>query len=120
MVAECKGLPLALKVVAASMRGQSSPKMWAGAKNRLTRAESISDPHETRLLERMAASVDFLSRKVRECFLDLGSFPEDKKIPLAVLMNLWMEIHDLDEEDAYAVLVELSNKNLLTLVKDAE
>ena len=35
-------------------------------------------------------------------------------------MNLWMEIHDLDEEDAYAVLVELSNKNLLTLVKDAE
>ncbi|XP_078177704.1 putative disease resistance protein At4g33300 [Carex rostrata] len=120
VVAECKGLPLALKVVAASMRGQSSPKMWVGAKNRLTRAESISDPHETRLLERMAASVDFLSRKVRECFLDLGSFPEDKKIPLAVLMNLWMEIHDLDEEDAYAVLVELSNKNLLTLVKDAE
>ncbi|KAJ4781187.1 Disease resistance protein ADR1 [Rhynchospora pubera] len=120
VVAECKGLPLALKVVGASMWGQSSPKMWAGARNRLTRAESISVPHETRLLERMAASVDCLSGKVKECFLDLASFPEDKNIPLAVLMNLWMEIHDLDEEDAYAVLVELSNKNLLTLVKDAQ
>jgi len=50
----------------------------------------------------------------------LGSFPEDKKIPLDVLINIWMERHDLDEEDAFAVLVELSNKNLLTLVKDAQ
>jgi hypothetical protein len=31
-----------------------------------------------------------------------------------------MEIHDLDEPDAFAILVELSNKNLLTLVNDAQ
>lgn len=68
----------------------------------------------------MELSIQCLSHKVKECFLDLGSFPEDKKIPLDVLINIWMEIHDLEEVDAYAILVELSNKNLLTLVKDAQ
>ncbi|PKA54312.1 putative disease resistance protein [Apostasia shenzhenica] len=119
VVAECKGLPLALKVIGASLRDQP-PKIWVSAKNRLSRGETISESHEIKLLDRMAASIDCLSVKVRECFLDLGSFPEDKRIPLDVLINLWMEIHDLDEEDAFAILVELSNKNLLTLVKDAQ
>ncbi|PWZ57391.1 putative disease resistance protein [Zea mays] len=117
--AECRGLPLALKVIGASLRDQP-PKIWLSAKNRLSRGEAISDCHETKLLERMAASVECLSEKVRDCFLDLGCFPEDKKIPLDVLINIWMEIHDLDEPDAFAILVELSNKNLLTLVNDAQ
>ncbi|PWZ33299.1 putative disease resistance protein [Zea mays] len=117
--AECRGLPLALKVIGASLRDQP-PKIWLSAKNRLSRGEAISDSHETKLLERMAASVECLSEKVRDCFLDLGCFPEDKKIPLDVLINIWMEVHDLDEPDAFAILVELSNKNLLTLVNDAQ
>ncbi|KAL6622529.1 hypothetical protein ACP70R_032408 [Stipagrostis hirtigluma subsp. patula] len=119
VAAECRGLPLALKVIGASLRDQP-PKIWLSAKNRLSRGEAISDSHETKLLERMAASVECLSEKVRDCFLDLGCFPEDKKIPLDVLINIWMEIHDLDEPDAFAILVELSNKNLLTLVNDAQ
>ncbi|KAF0888914.1 hypothetical protein E2562_020136 [Oryza meyeriana var. granulata] len=119
VAAECRGLPLALKVIGASLRDQP-PKIWLSAKNRLSRGEAISDSHETKLLERMAASIECLSGKLRECFLDLGCFPEDKKIPLDVLINIWMEIHDLDEPDAFAILVELSNKNLLTLVNDAQ
>ncbi|KAL5206682.1 hypothetical protein ABZP36_034891 [Zizania latifolia] len=119
VAAECRGLPLALKVIGASLRDQP-PKIWLSAKNRLSRGEAISDSHETKLLERMAASIECLSGKVRECFLDLGCFPEDKKIPLDVLINIWMEIHDMDEPDAFAILVELSNKNLLTLVNDAQ
>nr|CAB3462470.1 unnamed protein product [Digitaria exilis] len=117
--AECRGLPLALKVIGATLRDQP-PKIWLSAKNRLSRGEAISDSHETKLLERMAASVECLSEKVRDCFLDLGCFPEDKKIPLDVLINIWMEIHDLDEPDAFAILSELANKNLLTLVNDAQ
>ncbi|XP_062202248.1 putative disease resistance protein At5g47280 isoform X2 [Phragmites australis] len=119
VASECGDLPLALKVIGASLRGQP-PKIWLSAKNRLSRGEAISDSHETKLLKRMAASVEYLSEKVRDCFLDLGCFPEDKKIPLDVLINIWMEIHDLDEPDAFAILVELSNKNLLTLVNDAQ
>ncbi|KAE8689493.1 Zinc finger CCCH domain-containing protein 26 [Hibiscus syriacus] len=42
----------------------------------------------------------------------------DKKIPLDVLVNMWVEIHNIDEEEPFAILMELSDKNLLTLVKD--
>ncbi|CAI0558465.1 unnamed protein product [Linum tenue] len=118
IVNKCKGLPLALKVIGSALRGQ--PEMyWASAKKRLSRGEPICESHENKLLDRMAISVQFLPKKVRDCFLDLGSFPEDKKIPLDVLINMWVEIHDVDEEEAFAILVELADKNLLTLVKDA-
>ncbi|KAJ4824048.1 hypothetical protein Tsubulata_007449 [Turnera subulata] len=118
IVDECKGLPLALKVIGASLRDQ--PEMyWASAKKRLSKGEPICESHENKLLDRMAISIQFLPRKVKECFLDLGCFPEDKKIPLDVLINMWTELHDLQEEEAFAVLLELSNKNLITLVKDA-
>ncbi|KAF8024262.1 hypothetical protein BT93_F1454 [Corymbia citriodora subsp. variegata] len=117
VVNECKGLPLALKVIGASLRDQV-PMIWMSARNRLARGEPICDSHGSKLLNRMAISVDYLNKKVKECFLDLGSFPEDTKIPLDVLINMWVEIHDIDDEEAFAILVELSNKNLITLVKD--
>lgn len=116
-MSECKGLPLALKVIGASLRDQSE-KFWLGAKSRLSRGLPVSEPHENKLLERMAVSVKFLSKKVRECFLDLGAFPEDRKIPLEILINMWVELHDMDGSEAFAILVELSDKNLLTLVKE--
>ncbi|KAL7616870.1 hypothetical protein Lser_V15G00748 [Lactuca serriola] len=117
VVEKCKGLPLALKVIGASLRDQ--PEMyWRGANSRLSRAQPICDSHEIELLNRMKLSIDYLSEKVRNCFLDLGSFPEDKKIPLDVLINIWTELHDIDDEEAFAIILELSNKNLLTLLKE--
>ncbi|CAA2957769.1 probable disease resistance At4g33300 [Olea europaea subsp. europaea] len=118
VVDECKGLPLALKVIGASLKGQ--PEMfWTSAKSRLSRSQPLCESHEVQLLERMKLSIDSLRDKVRDCFLDLGAFPEDKKIPLDILINMWMELHDIEEKEAFAILVELSDKNLLTLVKDA-
>ncbi|KAL6318045.1 hypothetical protein AAG906_031112 [Vitis piasezkii] len=118
LVKQCKGLPLALKVIGASLRDR--PQMfWASAASRLSQAEPICESHETKLLERMAVGIADLPKMVRECFLDLGAFPEDKKIPLDVLINIWVEIHDLFQDDAFAVLYELAEKNLLSLVNDA-
>ncbi|KAK2660405.1 hypothetical protein Ddye_006938 [Dipteronia dyeriana] len=117
IVNECKGLPLALKVIGASLRDQ--PELyWRSAQKRLARGEPICESHESNLVDRMAISINYLPEKVRECFLDLGSFPEDKKIPLEVLINVWVEIQDIDEEEAFAILVELAERNLVTLVKD--
>ncbi|KAL8474746.1 hypothetical protein ACS0TY_031255 [Phlomoides rotata] len=118
VVDECERLPLALKVIGASLKGQSE-MFWTSAKNRLSRSQSLGESHEVQLLERMKLSVDYLSAVERECFLDLGAFPEDKRIPLDILINMWMELHDIDENDAFAILVQLSDKNLLTLVKNA-
>lgn len=118
MVDECERLPLALKVIGSSLKGQSE-MFWTSAKNRLSRGQPLCESHEVQLLERMKQSIDYLSEKERECFLDLGAFPEDKRIPLDILINMWVELHDIHEEEAFAILVELSDKNLLTLVKDA-
>jgi hypothetical protein len=118
IVEKCKGLPLALKVIGASLRDQ--PEMlWISAKNGLSKGQPISESHEIQLLERMKLSIDYLHEKVRECFLDLGSFPEDKKIPLDILINVWVELHGIEKDEAFAILFELSDKNLIRLVKDA-
>lgn len=104
-------------MIGASLRGQ--PEIyWKSAQKRLSRGEAICESHET-MLNRMAISIKYLPEKVRECFLDLGAFPEDRKIPLEVIINMWTEIHDIDAEEAFAILVELASRNLLNLVKDA-
>ena len=105
-------------MIGASLRGQTE-MFWISAKNRLSRSQPICESHEIRLLERMKLSTEYLSEKVRECFLDLGSFPEDKRIPLDILISIWVELHDIDAAEAFAILVELADKNLLTLVKDS-
>ncbi|CAA0397342.1 unnamed protein product [Arabidopsis thaliana] len=114
---ECKGLPLALKVTGASLNGK--PEMyWKGVLQRLSKGEPADNSHESRLLRQMEASLDNLDQTTKDCFLDLGAFPEDRKIPLDVLINIWIELHDIDEGNAFAILVDLSHKNLLTLGKD--
>ncbi|KAL0728602.1 hypothetical protein Bca4012_024695 [Brassica carinata] len=117
IVEECKGLPLALKVIGGSLKDQPE-RYWQGALKRLSRGEPADETHESRVFSQMEATLETLDLKTRECFLDLGAFPEDKKIPLEVIINMWVELHDLEEETAFAVLVDLSDKNLLTLVKD--
>ncbi|CAL0332687.1 unnamed protein product [Lupinus luteus] len=118
VVTECGRLPLALKVIGASLRDETE-MFWLSVKNRLSQGQSIGESYEINLIHRMEFSTNYLPEKIKECFLDLCSFPEDKKIPLEVLINMWIEIHDIDETEAFAIVVELSNKNLLTLVKEA-
>lgn len=114
---ECKGLPLALKVIGASLKNR--PEIyWKGAVERLSRGEPADETHESRLFAQIEATLETLDPKTRECFLDLGAFPEDKKIPLDVLISTLVELHDLEDATAFAVLVDLANRNLLTLVKD--
>ena len=108
---------MALKVTGASLKDRPE-QYWQGALLRLSRGEPTDETHETRLLHRMEASLEDLDSTARECFLDLGAFPKDRKIPVDVLINMWTEMHDLDEEVAFATLVGLSHKNLLTLEED--
>ncbi|KAH9301383.1 hypothetical protein KI387_012966, partial [Taxus chinensis] len=115
VVAECKGLPLALKVIGSSLHNKC-PAVWKDGRVRLSRAQSISDYHKEGLLKCIETSVDMLEEEVRECFLDLGSFPEDRKNSVAALLDLWVYVRELDWEAAYTNLIELKSRNLVTLV----
>ena len=50
--------------------------------------------------------------------MDLGSFPEDKKIPVTALIDMWAELYKLDKNGLHAIsrLIKLSLQNLLNLV----
>ena len=112
----CKGFPLALKVVGRSLCGEPE-EIWKTRAMEMSKVGSIFE--HTDLLNSLQKSLDTLDNKVilKECFIDLCSFPEDQRIPVNSLVDMWMELYNLDEE-AYAVakLQELCNRNLADLV----
>ena len=47
--------------------------------------------------------------------MDLGSFPEDQKNPVTVLIDIWADLHKLGDDGVHAIsnLHELRSRNLL-------
>ncbi|KAL5557111.1 hypothetical protein UlMin_039347 [Ulmus minor] len=87
IVKRCKSFPLALRVTGGA---------WSTGSSILN--------NETELLDRLESSLDFLDGNnniIKECFLDLGAFPEDEMITAAALIDIWTELHDPDEGDCY-------------------
>ncbi|KAA8547229.1 hypothetical protein F0562_003907 [Nyssa sinensis] len=122
IVKGCRGFPLALKVVGGSLRGQPEV-VWRRTMKQWSEGQSIFDSN-SELLKHLQTSLDALDEKIKECYLDLGSFPEDQRIPVSALMDLWVELYNLDEDGMHALanLHELSTRNLANLVfasKDA-
>lgn len=114
VIEECKGLPLALKVIGKYLCGQS-PEVWTAVKKKLSQGQPIDEDHKA-LLECLATSIDNVEEEVRECFLDMAIFPEARKSCVDPLLDLGVYVHDLDWESAYAILVELASRNLVNLV----
>ncbi|XP_019094725.1 PREDICTED: disease resistance protein ADR1-like [Camelina sativa] len=117
VVDECKGLPLSLKVLGASLKNKPE-RYWEGVVKRLSRGEAVDETHESRVFAHIEESIENLDPKIRKCFLDMGVFPEDKKIPLDVLTDVWVERHYIDEETAFSFVLRLADKNLLTIVNN--
>ncbi|CAL5369541.1 unnamed protein product [Camellia sinensis] len=126
IVRGCGGFPLALEVVGKSLKGESEVT-WKNKLNRWSEGQSIfySDAAPngaTDILKRLQTTLDDLDVKIKECYLDLASFPEDQRIPAMALVDMWVELYNLDEVSAFANIHELSDRNLLNLVptrKDA-
>ncbi|VVB05431.1 unnamed protein product [Arabis nemorensis] len=66
VVKECKGLPLALKVVDASLKNQTE-KYWEGVVKKLSRGEPADETHERRVIAQIEAN--------QRMFLGYGCFP---------------------------------------------
>ncbi|XP_059623799.1 probable disease resistance protein At5g66900 [Cornus florida] len=123
IVRGCRGFPLALTVVGGSLCGQPEV-IWRRTLNQWSEeGKSIFDSSSD-LLIHLQTSVDALGEKIKvmECFLDLGSFPEDQRISATALIDIGVELHDLDEISALANIHDLFTRNLVNLVltrKDA-
>ncbi|KAK8685872.1 hypothetical protein V6N13_124905 [Hibiscus sabdariffa] len=117
VIESCKGLPLALEVVGRSLCGQPVA-MWR--KRVKQHAKGLTILHsDAVLLAHLQSSLDTLDSQaaIMGCYLDLGSFPEDHRIPATVLIDMWVEQYELDEDDdAIDNLHVLSDRNLVNLV----
>ncbi|XP_059075606.1 probable disease resistance protein At4g33300 [Cryptomeria japonica] len=107
--AKCDGLPLALKVIGSSLHGEPH-EVW---KNKLSKGEYISDYEKKGLFRSLQTNIDSLEDVTKECFLDLAIFPQDRKICADALLDIWVYVRKLEKHNAFAILSELANKNLL-------
>ena len=118
IVKGCKGFPLALRVVGRSLCGQPA-EAWESRLLTWSEGQSIFSS-DSDLLLCLQSSLDALADKgiLKECFMDLGSFPEDQKIPATALIDMWAELYKLHTGGVFAInnLQELSFRNLLSLV----
>jgi len=120
IVRGCKGSPLALKVTAGSLCKQPF-EVWQNMKEHLQR-HSILESNSTNLLSRLQQSLDLLENKFsineKVCFMDLGLFPEDQRIPFAALIDMWAELYNLNEDgsNAMSIIHDLTNRNLINVI----
>ncbi|KAM5576406.1 putative disease resistance protein [Rosa sericea] len=118
IVRRCKGCPLAIEVVGKSLCGKFT-ESWLKKLSDWSKGASIFDT-ETEVLLCLKSSLDALDEKdqtIKECFLDLGAFPEDQRIPAVALIDMWAELYGLDEDFlSIQYLQELSSRSLANLV----
>ncbi|KAL3499803.1 hypothetical protein ACH5RR_038896 [Cinchona calisaya] len=87
---ECCGLPLAIIVVGASMRGKKKVEQWEDALRTLRRSEPKIRGIESQVYNPLKWSYDSLSDKgIKFCFLICCLYPEDCLIPVDELVRYW-------------------------------
>ena len=97
---ECKGLPLALIVIARAMASAKTPEEWERDLQKLRLYPKDVAGTENDLFSVLAFSYDSLpDEATKSCFLYCSLFPEDYQIPSEHLIQLWIGEGFLDEYD---------------------
>ncbi|GLT50815.1 hypothetical protein SLA2020_242770 [Shorea laevis] len=92
IVEECAGLPLAIVVIAASMRGVDDVNVWRNALTELReRVEGVND-WDDQIFQRLRFSFDRLDRlDIKRCFLYCSLFREDYEFYRTELIEGWID-----------------------------
>ncbi|XP_028756319.1 putative disease resistance protein At5g47280 [Neltuma alba] len=115
----CEGLPLAIEFIGGKLRGKDI-EAFQKVQLEWSRGDSILDSH-TELLGHLQNTLNLLvDESIMECFMDLGLFPEDHKVPITALIDMWIELYELNESrgiDAIIFIKELVAMNLAAGIK---
>jgi Leucine-rich repeat (LRR) protein len=118
---ECKCLPLALKVIGRAMKGKRDIREWRKTLRNLQGSSMFNKGVEKELFERLHISYDQLDEPIKKCFLYFAAFPEDCKIPVQHLCQVWVVEglfgEELEKEEAldeaHCALNELLGRSLI-------
>ncbi|KAJ7951603.1 Disease resistance protein [Quillaja saponaria] len=115
----CGGFPLVLMLVGGSLSGQPI-NIWKNRERKWSKLGKFALSDEANLLDKLGELLEVLGTEeiIKECFMDLSLFPEDQKIPAAALIDMFEELHELDEDDGDAMnyICELEARNLADIV----
>ncbi|EOY12888.1 Nbs-lrr resistance protein [Theobroma cacao] len=122
VVEQCAGLPLAIVIVASSMKGITNVHEWRNALNELSRRVRGVTGLDEKVLQQLQFSYDHLEyERVQHCFLYCALYPEDYNISEFNLIELWIAeglVEDMNSQQAefdqgYTILNKLKNNCLL-------
>jgi hypothetical protein len=130
MAEECKGLPLALKVIGRAMFGETLPGQWKLLLKRLRESRMQEKTVEEGLYERLKLGYDLLSEddeRLKDCFLYFTAFPEDKQIAFDEILWGWIGEElvpgnggDDPRADAVSLLQKLWKRSFIEIELDVE
>lgn len=113
----CKRFPLSLKAIGDSLCNQPI-QIWERKVRELSKGSILGA--DKKLLAYLKSCLDDLDKgmaTVKNCFIDLGLFPEDRIIPVTALLDMWAELYEGTEDFlSIANLYELNTRNLARLV----
>ncbi|GLT26507.1 hypothetical protein SLA2020_015680 [Shorea laevis] len=127
IVEECAGLPLAIVVIAGSMKGEYDIHVWRDALTELRECVKRVKGLEDEIFERLRFSYDRLrSSKVQHCFLYCSLFKEDYLFSGRKLIEDWIDEGLIDVlagrqgayDKGYAILTRLEKNCLLEKTVD--
>lgn len=83
----------------------------------LSKGQSIFQSNED-LLTCLQKNFDVLDTKaiIKECFMDLGLFPDEQRIPAASLVDMWVELHGEHDINAMEKIYELATRNMVYII----
>ncbi|KAL0402615.1 UNVERIFIED_CONTAM: putative disease resistance protein [Sesamum latifolium] len=118
----CKGLPLAIVVIAGILSTVSQTQAsWDDIAKKVNLAVSAKDEQFARIL---SLSYTHLPHHLRPCFLYMGAFPEDYEIHVSKLVQLWMaegfmkpSVSKCSKEQAEEYLEDLVKRSLVLVTR---
>ncbi|PNY17706.1 putative disease resistance protein [Trifolium pratense] len=125
IVKGCKGSPLALQVIGGSLcqqpfeKWQSMMEFFQNKSILESKSYFPNNTPDTDLLGRLQESLDSLeNNNKKNCFIDIGLFPDDQGIPVTVLIDMWTTLYNLDEDgkEAMAIVHDLKTRNLINVI----
>lgn len=116
IVARCKGLPLAIVVIAGLLsKEEKTEQCWRHVGENIV-SSSINNNALKQLMDILALSYKHLPSPLKSCFLYFGLFPEDSEIPVSTLIRSWIAEGFIQQTEDNKRLEEVAEEFLLNLV----
>ncbi|CAO2822074.1 unnamed protein product [Amaranthus hypochondriacus] len=121
---KCEGLPLAITVLANSIRGVVNTPNW----REVLESEDLFSTGPTDVICRLKLSYDKLNNILQRCFLCVALYPKDYAINKEDLIHLWMGERLIDDVESvqaqydmgHSILNKLINSCLLEPCRDKQ